>query len=206
MTPGKGTIVGSSPRRTLFVLFSLVVALAALGTGVWHHKRYNHLEVHDPGMVYRSAWLKPDAFAELIEEHQIRSIVNLCNPDEMGHQRCVDQRAAVEGAGAILHDCTMPNTVDPSDPQVAKLVEILSNPANYPMLVHCQHGVTRTAKVLAMYDILYRNLGADESLDQMPLFGRKRYSVSVYAFARNFEQMHTQIFPETAGRLDALKR
>ena len=192
-------------NRRRWILILLGVALAATaGTAVWFHKRYNHFAVHAPGMVYRSAWLQADVFAELIERHQIRSIVNLCNPDEMGRQRCLDQRKAVEGAGAVLFDCSFPNTIDPRDPQVSKLVEILSEPKNYPLLVHCQHGVTRTAKLLAMYDILYRGMGAEESLRQMPLFGRDDYSVSVYAFARNFEQQHQTVYPQAAGRLDIL--
>lgn len=192
-------------RRWLWATLGLVAASGA-GAGVWYHKRYNHLAVHDEGMVYRSAWLEGEVFAELIDRHQIRSIINLCNPGEMGENRCVSQRAAVEGAGGVLFDCTMPNTIDPADPQVARLVEILSDPKNYPLLVHCQHGVTRTAKVLAMYDILYRGLSADESLKRMPLFGRDDYSVSVYAFARNFEQQHSGLYPQTAGALDSLHR
>lgn len=192
-------------RQWLWAFLGLSTA-AAVGGGVWHHKRYKHFDVHDAGMVFRSAWLEGPVFSELIERHQIRSVVNLCNPGEMGQQRCVDQRAAVEGAGAVLYDCTMPNTVDPADPQVARLVEILSDPASYPMLVHCQHGVTRTAKVLAMYDILYKKMSADESLKRMPLYGRDDYSVSVYGFARNFEQAHSQLYPQTAGRLDSLYR
>ncbi len=193
-------------RRQWLVSTLGLVAASATGIGVWYNKRYNHFAVHDAGMVYRSAWLKGEAFSDLIDKHQIRSIVNLCNPGEMGAERCVDQRKYVEGSGAVLYDCTMPNTIDPSDPQVEKLVAILSDPKNYPMLVHCQHGVTRTAKVLAMYDILYKGMSGDESLKRMPLFGRDDYSVSVYAFARNFEQKHTELYPQTAGKLDSLLR
>ena len=198
-------MIHSAGRKLLWWLLP-VVALATLAGGVWHHKRYNHLEVHDPGMVYRSAWLQGDVFAELIDKHQIRSIVNLCNPNEMGEERCIDQRRAVRGSGAVLHECTFPNTVDPTDPQVAELVGILSDPSNYPMLIHCQHGVTRTAKLLAMYDILYRGMSADESIARMPRFGRKDYNVGVYSFARDFEKRHAQLYPTTAGKLDSLRR
>jgi protein-tyrosine phosphatase len=89
---------------------------------------------------------------------------------------------------------------------VAELVEILSDPSNYPMLIHCQHGVTRTAKLLAMYDILYRGMSADESIARMPRFGRKDYNVGVYSFARDFEKRHAQLYPTTAGKLDSLRR
>jgi len=57
-----------------------------------------------------------------------------------------------------------------------------------------------------MYDIVYKGLTADESLGRMPLYGRDEYSVSVYGFARNFEKAYGQLYPQTAGRLDALNR
>ncbi len=194
-------------RRRSFLLLALLVAGLSIAGYAWRqHKRYGHFAVHDAGMVYRSAWLKGEVFAELISKYQIRTIINLCNPDEMGHERCLDQRKYVQGAGATLVELPLPPTTTADVPEVEKLVEILSNPNSYPILVHCQHGVTRTAKVLAMYDILYKHKTADGSLADMPLFGRDSYNVAVYAFARDFEKRHATMFPDTAGKLDVLRR
>ena len=195
-------------RRRLSIL-GMLLLMAAIAGGLTyrHHKRYKHLAIHDPGMVYRSAWLEADVFREIIEKYQIRTVLNLCEPNELGEQRCIDQRAAVRGSGARLVELPMPAaTIDPADPAIGPFVELLGDPTNYPLLVHCQHGVTRTAKVLTMYDILYRGKSADESLTAMPLFGRDAYSVSVRAFARNFEEQHQQLYPQTVGKLDVLRR
>jgi protein-tyrosine phosphatase len=195
----------SRPRKLL--LLALAILAAGGGAIVYrHHHRYKHFAVHDQGMVYRSAWVEPDVFAELIDKHQIRAVVNLCNPQEMGEARSVAQRAAVRGAGARLYELPFPNTIDPADPGVARVVEVLSDPSNYPMLVHCQHGVTRTAKVLAMYDVIHRGMSSGQSLGAMPLFGRDGYSVSVWAFARGFEQQHRKLYPQAVGKLEALRR
>jgi hypothetical protein len=192
-------------RKLWSIGLILLVALAA-GLGYRHHKRYKHWATHQEGMVYRCAWLAGDVFAEQIEKYQIRAVLNLCNPNEMGEARCLDQRAAVKGAGAKLIELPMPATIDAGDPVVEQFVEVLSDPNNYPLVVHCQHGVTRTAKVLAMYDILYRGKSAQQSLAAMPLFGRDEYSVSVQAFARDFESRHAKLYPQAQGRLDALRR
>ena len=186
----------------------LFVAVAtAAGLTFRHHKRYKHLAVHDAHMVYRSAWLEPDVFREVIEENQIRTVLNLCEPDELGSERCVLQRKAVHGSGARLIEMPMPaSTLDPADPEIAKFVAVLENPENYPLLVHCQHGVTRTAKVLVMYDILFRRMTAEQSIAAMPLFGHDDYPVSVRAFARNFEDQHRQLYPNAIGKLDILRR
>lgn len=191
-------------RRTIGLL--LAIAFVAGGVGYWHHKRFKHWAVHDPGMVYRSAWLEADAMAEQIEKYQIRTVLNLCNPDEMGPRRASDERRAVEGAGARLLELPLPaETIDASDPQANRVVEALADPQNYPLLVHCQHGVTRTAKVLAIYDILYRNQTAVQSIDAMPRFGRSDYSVSVRAFANDFEKRHRELYPQAEHRLGVLR-
>jgi len=193
-------------QKKLWITSIFLLVAVASGLAYRHHKRYKHWAEHDRGMVYRSAWLDGEVFAEQIEKYQIRAVLNLCNPNEMGEERCLDQRAAVKGAGAKLIELPMPATVDASDPSIQEFVDVLSDPNNYPLVVHCQHGVTRTAKVLAMYDILFRGETAKESLAAMPLFGRDEYSVSVQAFARDFEVRHSKLYPQAQGRLEVLHR
>jgi hypothetical protein len=195
-------------RRRLWICGLCLLALCTGGGLAYrHHQRYKHFAIHDPEMVYRSAWLEGDAFRDLVEDYQIRTVLNLCEPDEMGRQRCLDQQSAVRGSGARLIELPMPAaTLDPADPEIEKFVAVLSNPENYPLLVHCQHGVTRTAKVLVMYDILFRRMTAEQSLAAMPRFGREMYPVSVRTFARNFEDRHTQLYPQAAHKLDLLLR
>ena len=156
-------------RRRIWLGGLIFVILAAAGgLGYRHHKRYKHLAIHDPNMVYRSAWLDADVFREVIEDQQIRTVLNLCNSDELCELRA-DQRRAVHGSGARLIEMPMPAaTLDPADPEIKQFVAVLSNPENYPLLVHCQYGVTRTAKVLVMYDILFRGITAEQSIAAMP--------------------------------------
>jgi predicted protein tyrosine phosphatase len=186
-------------QRTQQILLLLVVAAVLVSAATYrNHQRYKHWAVHDPGMVYRSAWLEPDILDEMIETHQIRSVVNLCRPGEMGEQRWIDQRRATADAGAKLIELSMPLTVDAGDPAIAEHIAVLADPDNYPMLVHCQHGVTRTAKMLAIYDILFRSMDGRQSLTAQPLFGRDDHNVHVQAFVRNFEQRWQRLYPHVS--------
>ena len=185
----------------------IVVAIIATTSGsyaYWYTHRYKHFAVHESGMVYRSAWVEPDVFSELIEKHQIRTIINLCEPGEMGDARWDGQRAAVRGAGAQLLELPMPRTINAEDPAVTEYLDVLKNPDNYPLLVHCQHGVTRTAKLLALYDIAFRGMSARDSLQRMPLFGRRDHNVAVKAFATGVETTYHEKAEQLARHLDPL--
>jgi len=197
------------PRKQSVRIGLVVLALVVAVSGWWyrHHHRYKHLAVHEPGMVYRAAWLEPDVMSEVIERHQIRAVVNLCAPGELGEQRWVDERNAVRNTGARLIELPMPTTVNPSEPLIANHLELLGDPNNYPLLVHCQHGVTRTAKFLALYDIVYRGIPAEASLKAQPLFGRDDHNVNVIAFVKLFEKEHISLYPSaSAASLDVLRQ
>ncbi len=188
----------------------LPVLVAAAIYGGWEyrqHVRFKHFAVHEPGMVYRAAWLDPEPLGKIIEKHQIRAVVNLCTPGEMGGERWEQERHAVTNAGAKLIELEMPVTVNADDPAIARHLDVLKNPNNYPLLVHCQHGVTRTAKFLAIYDIAFRDKSAQESLAAQPLFGREDHNVHVRAFVQSFEKEHKKLYPSaTSGSLDVLRR
>jgi hypothetical protein len=206
-------IVATEPPRSLLsyrtkaILFTLAVA-SAIGGGYayQHHKRYKHIAVHEPGMMYRSAWVEPDVMAELIEKYQIRTVVNLCAPGEMGEHRWALERETVRNCGARLLELPMPNTVDVHDSGISPHLAALSDPDNYPMLVHCQHGVTRTSKFLAIYDMCFRGKTAAESLAAQPLWGRDTHNVNVAAFCKEFERERGKLYPNaTASQLDVLR-
>ncbi len=185
-----------------FVAGMLVAVLVAGAVVYRQHKRYRHFAVHDPGRVYRSAWLEADVIEELIRRYQLRTVLNLCRPGEMGEQRWVEEREAARRAGARLIELSMPTDPDPDDPRIAEFVAILQDPETYPLLVHCQHGVLRTAKLLSIYDIVCRDRSAEDSLSVMPLFGRDDHNPKVWQFALRFDRRQREPEPahtRTAG-------
>lgn len=181
------------------VLVVLACGAIAGGFAYRHAQRYKHLEVHSENQVYRSAWLEADAMAEVVQTYGLKTVVNLCNPGEMGEERWQAERDAVTKAGAKLVELPMPLEITPTDPRVAHHVALLKDPANYPLLVHCQHGVTRTAKFLLLYDVLVRGQDAEESLSAMPLFGRNRQNVHVRAFSRNLQADRDKVLQNAAA-------
>lgn len=180
----------SVSRRRMLVLVAVVCGGVIGGFLYRQHHRYKHFAVHEPGKVYRSAWVDSDVFEELVPKYGIKTVVNLCYPGEMGN-RDAAQREAVARGGANLVELPFPpnNTWDSNYPSVAEMERILDDPANYPIWIHCQHGRERTVKALAMYDIRERHLTAKDSLQSMPLFGMP-HPWHVVVFAHNYETLH----------------
>lgn len=176
-------------RTTRFCLLSLLAISLAAGWMVYQRKRYHHFAVHDPGKVYRSAYLTPDVYAEMIRRYRIKTVVNLCNGNEKC-DRVEGQREAVEGAGAELVELEFPNndTWHTDDPAFREMERIFADPQKYPLWIHCVHGKERTVKALVIYDVKYRNMTAKGSLSAMPLWGTQ-HPWPIVAFSFAYEAM-----------------
>lgn len=193
-------------NRTVLIASLALIAATAGGWAYHYHHKYKHLATHEPGMMYRSAWLDAETMGEVVEDLQLRTVVNLCKPGEMGEARWEAERKAVSGANARLIELSMPTTIDADDPVLQDHIDVLSNPDNYPMLVHCQHGVTRTSKFLAMYDMLFRGIPGEESLESQPLFGREHQNVHVLGFVRQFQKRIAKERVADAASLDSIRQ
>lgn len=178
------------PRFLRWLLPLVLIAAAAGGYAYRQHHRYKHFAIHEPGKVYRCGWVEADVMGELVRTYQVKTVVNLCRPGEMGLTRAKDERRAVVAAGAKLLELSLPDTADPHDLRLVPHQAVLSDPANYPMIIHCQHGVNRTARMIAMYEVLIHHADGEAAIYQMPKFGRRKYEPLEYEFARNFTQVH----------------
>lgn len=178
----RGLLVAPAPILGLMLWCGLSGGLYAY----WHTQHYKHFAIHEPGRVYRSAWMESEAIGDIVQIHGIRTVVNLCRPGEMGPTRADEERRAVEAAGATLVELPFPHTTDARDERLQPIIALLENPASYPLLVHCQHGVNRTSRVLAMYEVLEHQSDGEQAILRMPKFGHRDYTPGEYEFARNF--------------------
>lgn len=182
------SLIFSPSRRRWADFCVLIIAIAAVAGGLAYrqHHRYKHFAVHEAGKVYRTGWVAADVMGELVKTYEVKTVINLCRPGEMGPTRAIDERKAVEAAGAKLLELSLPDTSDPHDPRIEQHIAALKDPANYPIIIHCQHGVNRTARTIAMYEVLVHHADGEAAIHEMPRFGRRDYEALEYEFARNF--------------------
>ena len=101
--------------------------------------------VVDPGRLYRSAEYPPWRLAEECRRLGIRTVVDF----RMASPK-VDAEAEVLGRIGVRH-VHLPTHQVPPPEVVDAFLEIMSDEANHPVLIHCQHGVGRTGLHAAIY-------------------------------------------------------
>ncbi|MCU0290273.1 MAG: tyrosine-protein phosphatase, partial [Acidobacteria bacterium] len=59
------------------------------------------------------------------------------------------------------------NTLSPDEYKFSRFLEIISDPANCPVFVHCRRGADRTGTAVALYRIKVQKWSIDEAINEM---------------------------------------
>jgi protein tyrosine/serine phosphatase len=54
---------------------------------------------------------------------------------------------------------------------IHEILQIMSDPLNQPVFVHCEHGVDRTGLIIALYRVFHEGWTADDAHDEMMKMG-----------------------------------
>jgi protein tyrosine phosphatase (PTP) superfamily phosphohydrolase (DUF442 family) len=137
------------------------------------------LRVVTHGKVYRSGCMTAPGLEAAIKAYGIRTVINLmeesADPDLQAHSfasASVKESAVVEKCGARLVMLTLslvPRNQDHvSRPEsIERILEILDDPATYPVLVHCKAGLHRTGVLVALYRMEYEGWSRQQALAEM---------------------------------------
>ncbi|MDR6696731.1 putative protein tyrosine phosphatase [Chryseobacterium ginsenosidimutans] len=145
------------------MLISLVILAAVVLAFVFYQKkvRYNLVTISE-NKVYNSGAVPPEKLASFVSDHKIKTIVDLrdglvqtkLNP-ETKKQVNAEEFAADKIAG--IHYFNLPTDQIPEDSTVQKFLKIMDDPKNYPVLIHCHHGVGRSRLFSSIYRIEYED-------------------------------------------------
>lgn len=80
--------------------------------------------------------------------------------------------------GTNLQYYHFPTTAEfPSKRAFRRFLKIMSNPANYPVFVHCKHGADRTGTAVALYRIKFEHWAVEKAIDEMVNGGFKFHKI-----------------------------
>jgi protein tyrosine phosphatase (PTP) superfamily phosphohydrolase (DUF442 family) len=106
--------------------------------------------------LYRSARPESAGFQEL-EKLGVKAVLDVESPaDEI----------AAKGTKLKLFHVPM-NAFGLRDESVLEGMKILSDPANRPIVIHCQHGADRTGAMMALYRVVVEGWSKDDAIREM---------------------------------------
>lgn len=149
----------------------LVITIIFIFVGKYvYEMNINHnFETISEGKVYKSGVIPPDELESYITKYHIKSVVDLRFPgtgDDVNNPEIPAELTAEKEAIAKIKGVNYFNNGSDQVPKPENLTtffKIMDNPANYPVLIHCYHGVGRAEMYSAIYRIEYENMNRNEA-------------------------------------------
>jgi len=167
--------------RWLQYTFAAFIALFVVGAPLAYarhsHNRLRNLHVVREGVLYRSGQLSQGGLDQLIHDYRIKTVITLraaqlpgdpppdlaeevfCKKEEINHFR-LPQKGWEAADGSV-----------PNEANVVKFREIMNNPANYPVLIHCLAGKHRTGAMCAVFRMEHDHWTNQQAIDELSLYG-----------------------------------
>ena len=133
-------------RRIVLVLLGLCVLSGAL-TYIWWDTRRDRIRTISEGRVYQSGEFAPDKLREEVRRLGIRTVIDLREPPEAAQR----ERQALATTG--VRYVNLPTAWEPKPGSIDRFVEMMRDPAVYPVLIHCKHGTGRSVLFSAIYRV-----------------------------------------------------
>ena len=151
----------STKKKIAAVLFTLV--LFGVAKYVYDMNINHNFETITEGKVYKSGVIPPDELENYIKKYNIKSVVDLrfpgtadlVNNPEIPKELTAEQNAIAKIKG--VHYFNNGSDQVPQQDNLNSFFKIMDNQANYPVLIHCYHGVGRAEMYSALYRIEYEN-------------------------------------------------
>lgn len=117
------------------------------------HFNYNFGVVSE-GKVYKSGAIKPSEIKKYIKKYNIKTVIDL-RREATAFSSKSEKEAIDKITGVNYINIRSPQV--PTQENLKDFFEILDNKANYPIHIHCYHGLGRTMLYVALYRIEYEN-------------------------------------------------
>jgi tyrosine-protein phosphatase SIW14 len=153
------------------VVLALIVSPIVLA--VHQQAQTRNFHVVRPGVLYRSGQMTKEGLQRIINDYHIKTVISLrdgqserdraeeefCKSEEINFVRILPSRWGDEG-GSV-----------PVEAGVRRFREIMSDPRNYPVLVHCFAGIHRAGAYCAIYRMEFEHWTNAQAIAEMKACG-----------------------------------
>ena len=154
-------------KKIGFLVLSVILIL--VGKYVYDMNINHNFETITEGKVYKSGVIPPNEIDAYVKKYHIKSIIDLRFPgtgDDINNPEIpaelTAEKIAVEKIKGVNYFNNGSDQV-PVQKNLDIFFKIMDNPANYPVLIHCYHGVGRAELYSALYRIEYEGWDKDKA-------------------------------------------
>ncbi len=186
------------PRSLSYLFAALIAGLLVGGPLVYakyRHRTLRCFHVVEDGVLYRSGQLTLDGLKRVIHDRGIKSVVtlrdaaqpgqpppdleeeNYCRSQELNYLRITPQ--VWWGSDGSV----------PAAKGVKQFVELMRDPANYPVLIHCFAGVHRTGAYCAVYRMEFHHWDNARAIAELMAHGyiNLNEEMDLLSFLENYQ-------------------
>jgi tyrosine-protein phosphatase SIW14 len=136
-------------------------------------KEMRNFRVVTDGVLYRSGQMSLDGLKRAVHDYGIRTVVNLrdgtTRADREEEAYC--RRQEIRFVRIPPRPWEGPDDTAPVDKGVRTFLEVMADPGNYPVLVHCFAGVHRTGAYCALYRMKFQGWPNAQALEELKAGG-----------------------------------
>lgn len=159
------------------VVIVVLLLAAVIGGKDYYDMHIKHnFETITEGKVYKSGVIPPNEIKDYVKQYGIKSIIDLRCPGTTDIVNNPENKVEVDAEAAAVAKIpgvqyfNNPSDQVPTQKNLDYFFKIMDDQKNYPVLIHCYHGVGRAEMYSALYRIEYENMDRDEARKKTRMF------------------------------------
>jgi tyrosine-protein phosphatase SIW14 len=166
-------MAAQSVRYALAGLIAALVIGGPIGYMMYKKPHARNLRLVREGVLYRSGQLTLSGLKQTIRDYGIKTVVTLRTAREPGEPHpALDEEDYCRAEQIHYYRLQMKGWVRengkaPADESVRQFLDVMKDPANYPVLVHCFAGKHRTGAYCAIYRMEFEHWTNEDAIQEM---------------------------------------
>jgi tyrosine-protein phosphatase SIW14 len=190
-------------RRIAQLAFGLLIACLVIGGPFAYAsrnlKQLRNFKILVPGQVYRSGVANPVMLKKTIGDYGIKSVVSLRDAREGASTDQYDAEEYTVRSMGLNYLKLSPKTwkkegdaPPPVQTNVEQFLDLMDNPANYPVWIHCFAGTHRTGIYCALYRMEYQQWDSARAMEELKSMGYVKLDEEpdVSGYLKSYKRRH----------------
>jgi len=159
-------------------LIALLVFGGPAAYSTYRNRHFRNLRVVEDHVLYRSGQLSLNGLEQVVGEHGIRTVITLRDsyvpgepPPDLAEEMWCKSRGIKHVRLSPRRWWSADDRPPPAQENIDTFLNVMDNPANHPVLIHCMAGVHRTGAHVAVFRMEYHRWSTAAALAEVRLRG-----------------------------------